>query len=206
MLLEYPAAREHFVAYFHHHTEIQFAIRAGRAADAVLDQIVPGSGAVKKGHAPGKRWRSWQPHRGWVAAAAGVALVGAGIVAARIGGSIRPQRQFTAVAAKPTTGGIAWLVNAQDCRWAGQEQKPSRDMQAGKFLRLERGLAEIEFDQGARVILQGPAGLQLISASSALLRYGVLTARVPLQRARIHGPFTGWKDRRPRDRVWPLGQ
>ena len=54
-------------------------------------------------------------------------------------------------------------------------------MQAGKILRLERGLAEIEFDQGARVILQGPAGLELISASAGLLHYGMLTARVPPQ-------------------------
>ncbi len=179
MLLDSPAARDHFVAYFHHHTEIQFAIRAGRAADAVLEQIVPGPGAVKNGRARSSRRLSWRPHRGWVAAAAGVALVAAGIVAARMSGPNWPQRRFTAVAEKPATGGIAWLVNAQDCRWAGQEQKPSRDMRAGKILRLERGLAEIEFDQGARVILQGPAGLELISASSALLRYGVLTARVP---------------------------
>ena len=107
----------------------------------------------------------------------------AGIAAARIGGSIRAATgRVAAVAAKPSTGNIAWLVNAQDCRWAGQDQKPSRDMQAGKVLRLERGLAEIEFDQGARVILQGPAGLELISASSALLHYGTLTARVPARR------------------------
>ncbi len=39
ILLDSEAARRHFVDYFHHHTEIQFAIRAGRAADAVLDQL-----------------------------------------------------------------------------------------------------------------------------------------------------------------------
>ena len=37
ILLESADARRHFVDYFHHHTEIQFAVRAGRAADAVLD-------------------------------------------------------------------------------------------------------------------------------------------------------------------------
>ncbi len=52
-------------------------------------------------------------------------------------------------------------------------------MQAGKPLRLERGLAEIEFDCGARVILQGPAGLELLSGSSARLLQGILTAHVP---------------------------
>ena len=39
ILLESEAARRHFVDYFQHHTEIQFAIRAGRAADSVLDQL-----------------------------------------------------------------------------------------------------------------------------------------------------------------------
>ena len=86
--------------------------------------------------------------RGWLAAAAGVVFIAAGIAAARYSGSIAPYRKVAAVAQKPISGSIAWLVNAQDCRWAGQDQKPSRDMQAGKILRLERGLAEIEFDQG----------------------------------------------------------
>jgi hypothetical protein len=179
MLLDSPAARDHFVAYFHHHTLIQFAIHAGRAADAVLDQLTPAPETQKHGRGAVHRWLSRPRYRGWVAAAALVALLATGIAAARIRGSIWPLRKVAAVADKPATGSIAWLVNAQDCRWAGQEQKPSRDMQAGKFLRLERGLAEIEFDQGARIILQGPAGLELISASSGMLHYGMLTARVP---------------------------
>ena len=54
-------------------------------------------------------------------------------------------------------------------------------MRPGKLLHLERGLAEIEFDQGTRVILQGPAGLEFISASSVKLNFGTLTARVPPQ-------------------------
>jgi hypothetical protein len=180
MLLDSRAARDHFVAYFHHHTEIQFAIRAGRAADAVLERLTPIPSAVKKKEgADSRRWRLGRWHRGSLAAAAGVALVAAGIAAARYSGSMWPIRKVASVIEKPAAGSIAWLVNAQDCRWAGQEQKPSRDMQAGKILRLERGLAEIEFDQGARVILQGPASLELISASAGLLRYGTLTARVP---------------------------
>ena len=76
---------------------------------------------------------------------------------------------------------IAWLVNAQDCLWGGHDQQPGRDMSPGKLLHLERGLAEIEFDQGTRVILQGPAGLEFISASSVKLNFGTLTARVPPQ-------------------------
>src|SRR5262249_4116694 len=73
----------------------------------------------------------------------------------------------------------AWLVNAQDCRWMSRDQGPGREMPPGKTLRLERGLAEVAFDRGARVILQGPAGLELLSPNSARLLYGTLTARVP---------------------------
>src|SRR5262249_25350580 len=90
---------------------------------------------------------------------------------------------------RPTPGksageNIAWLVNAQDCRWDDAGQRPGRDMRAGKELHLVGGLAEIEFDCGARVILQGPAGLRLVSGRSAQLLRGTLTARVP---ARAHG-------------------
>src|SRR5262249_9177062 len=50
---------------------------------------------------------------------------------------------------------IAWLVNAQNCQWA--EEEPAGDMRAGKVLKLERGLAEIRFQCGARVVLESPA-------------------------------------------------
>jgi hypothetical protein len=88
-------------------------------------------------------------------------------------------RPHQAVQPKPIGGNVAWLVNAQNCRWAGTEARPGRDMRAGKSLSLERGLAEIEFDQGARVILQGPAGIELLSGSKIRLSHGTLTARVP---------------------------
>ena len=71
------------------------------------------------------------------------------------------------IPARAATANVAWLVNAQNCTWARPDQQPGRNMQAGKSLRLERGLAEIEFDCGARVILQGPAGLELLSGGSA---------------------------------------
>jgi hypothetical protein len=81
---------------------------------------------------------------------------------------------------RPPAANVAWLVNAQDCKWEGGESAmPGRDMRAGKTLRLQSGLAEIEFDRGARLILRGPAGLRLISGNEARLLYGSLTARVP---------------------------
>jgi hypothetical protein len=58
-------------------------------------------------------------------------------------------------------------------------------MQAGKVLSLERGLAEIRFQCGARVVLEGPARLELLSGQSARLRHGRLTARVQTPGARF---------------------
>src|SRR5262249_756652 len=65
------------------------------------------------------------------------------------------------------------------------EEEPSGDMRPGKTLRLERGLAEIRFQCGARVLLEGPACLELHSGRSARLVYGKLTARAPDGAARV---------------------
>jgi hypothetical protein len=179
MLLDSEDARRHFVDYFHHHTEIQFAVRASRAVEAVLDQLALPREQLMKTQRPGRRWLPGVRARWGVGIAAGVFLMFTVAAVSIRGGRIDFLRRGTAGSVASSPVNVAWLVNAQDCGWAGQDLKPSRDMQPGKVLRLERGLAEIEFDQGARVILQGPAGLELISASSVKLHYGTMTARVP---------------------------
>jgi hypothetical protein len=180
ILIADEEARRYFALYFHHHTEIAFAIRAGRAADAALEQLaVKGSphpkravfGSAKLGFSRTRSWMTAAAAAGIVAILGTLLGVGVAVFAPRRGLSIRASRQVSV--------NIAWLVNAQDCQWAGREEKPGREMLTGKTLRLKRGLAEIEFDHGARVILQGPAGLELLSESSARLLYGTLTARVP---------------------------
>lgn len=91
---------------------------------------------------------------------------------------------------------IAWLVNAQNCKWS--EGEPAGDMQAGKVLTLERGLAEVRFQCGARVVLEGPARLELLSGKSARLMCGKLTARVA-------APATGFEVVSPQGKVIDLG-
>jgi hypothetical protein len=172
------AARRHFVAYFHHHTEIQFAVRAGHAAEAALDRLENKALASSR---PVRATRAWQPRsrvRWLLGVAVGMVLATTTFIALRLSGLIGADRSAPA-AALSSPANFAWLINAQDCRWKGNDQKPGPDMRSGKVLRLERGLAEIEFDRGARVILQGPAGLELVSATTARLLYGTLTARVP---------------------------
>ena len=178
-LLESASARRYFVEYFHHHTEIQFAVRAGHAAAAVLDRL-SGSAAGPRG--PRARVRAWlvRPRARWLAGVAvGVALASLTFAVFRVSGLIAPVRAIREGDVSLPIN-VAWLKNAQDCRWSGNDE-PGRDMQKGKVLRLNRGLAEIEFDEGARVILQAPAGLELVSARTTRLLYGTLTVRVPLQ-------------------------
>jgi FecR protein len=177
ILTESEPARRLFVEYFYHHTEIQFAVRAGKAADAILGQLSRESQPLPRisllRHLPtrGGRLR-------WILGLAASVLVFATMAGLWGSGRMNGPPIPSSAAGKPAAANIAWLVNAQYCRWAGPEQTPGRDMSRGKMLRLERGLAEIEFERGARVILQGPVGIELVSASCARLLHGTLTARV----------------------------
>ncbi len=204
-LLAHDEARREFVAYFQMHTDLEFAIRARNAASAVLERMdFEGARAMvapDQTGPPARRVRSRTLARltSWPTIAAGVFLAITGFALGHLGRpSARPASNRPA-AARPPGANVAWLVNAQDCQWAGGESgMPGRDMRAGKTLRLQRGLAEIEFDRGARLILQGPAGLELISGNETRLLYGTLTARVP-HRAR---GFTVYS---PRGKVVDLG-
>ena len=48
-------------------------------------------------------------------------------------------------------------------------------------LRLKSGMVQIETYSGARMILEGPAELELLSPQEARLQYGKVSARVPEQ-------------------------
>jgi hypothetical protein len=197
-LLGSLAARRHFVEYFHHHTEIHFEVRAGRAADAVLERLAgedPGAVGRDERASARRRWTLPVPGR-WLSLAALVAAAASVIVWLGFGTGHAPAPSSVPILS--VGGNIAWLVNAQDCLWDEPGQRPGRDMRAGKELHILGGLAEIEFDCGARVILQGPAGLRLLSGKSAQLLKGTLTARVP-PRAKGFFVFT------PHNKVVDLG-
>jgi hypothetical protein len=173
-LLESEAARRHFVAYFQLHTELTFAIRARRAASDFLGRFDDGRVKVHaEGPHPFRRDLAGHWARRLVPAIAACALIA---VIAYAAGRVR----WGTNSAAPAPETVAWLVNAQDCVWDGPDVgMPGHDMAAGRDLRLRRGLAELEFSRGARVLLQGPAELELISANEARLLAGSLTARVP---------------------------
>ena len=159
------SAVRYFATYLQIHAELGFMARARRAATAVL-----GRPATSR---PGRRMPAGIGRASWrhlAAAGAVIAMVGFSVGRLRPPTPARPD-----VVPHPN---VAWLTNAQDCVWIDRDA-PGRDMGRGRTLRLGRGLAEIEFERGARVILEGPAALELLSDNSARLISGSMTARVP---------------------------
>ena len=77
---------------------------------------------------------------------------------------------------------VAVLLQAPGAQWYPSDSPPraGAPLMPG-WLHLERGLAQIEFYNGATVILEGPAEFQLVSRSEAYCSSGKLRALVPPQ-------------------------
>ncbi len=168
--------RRHFVRYCRMHTDLYLAVRASRAGQRALARLEHASeGAPGAAAAVFRLLASFLPARNvpWTlrkACGGLVALVVVGALAvAGVRGLSRPGARDAAV---------AWLLNAQDCQWA-ESLPPAGDMRPGTTLRIERGLAEVGFKSGARVVLEGPASLELISGTLTRLLRGKATASVP---------------------------
>ena len=79
-----------------------------------------------------------------------------------------------------TSKAVAMLNRVVDAQWNQRDEAPrlGAPLEPG-WLRLKSGLAQIVFYNGARVVIEGPTELQLISPSESLCRSGKLTAEVP---------------------------
>jgi ferric-dicitrate binding protein FerR (iron transport regulator) len=117
-------------------------------------------------------WRQWWPF-GAVAAAASIAL---------LLWFAMPQ-QKAAVTAPTIIATVAHLTGVKDCEWLDNAAavSPGEQLHKGQRLELAKGFAEVTFDSGARVVLQGPASLEVSSAWAARLNSGSLKASVPQQ-------------------------
>jgi hypothetical protein len=152
-----PAARAAFVRYLQLHADLAVEMRARQAGDRLLKTLDSSPEPVP---APSPR----SPGR-WL----GPILVLAASVAILLGVAFWPRP------AAPEEE-IAWLVNAQDCEWSDGEPGP---MRAGTTLKLDRGLAALRFRSGARLVIEGPAELKLVSSLGVELIRGKVGARVP---------------------------
>jgi len=209
-LLADEGARREFLRYCQMQADIGFAVRASVAGRRALQTIqapaaqAPAArrslldvGAVA-GKAPGilSEGLDARPLRRKLRLIAAMALAcllaaGAWGMASRWWGD----RGSPAGGDRP--GVTAWLVNAQDCQWE-EAMAPTGDMRAGGLLRIKRGLAEVGFRCGARMVLEGPASLEILSGTSARILCGRATVKVP-ENAR------GFTVLSPRGRVVDLG-
>jgi hypothetical protein len=81
---------------------------------------------------------------------------------------------------------VARLARLAGCQWLHAAAAPSMgdELAAGQQLALKSGLAEIIFQDGAKVLLQGPAEMEVASRGGAYLRHGSLTATVESPQAK----------------------
>lgn len=83
-----------------------------------------------------------------------------------------------------TNKGVGTLIGGKDCEWGPSEMPTEQHTRLvpGKIA-LTKGVAEIRLDQGAVLILEGPAVFEIRTKNSAMLHRGKLVAHVP-QRAK----------------------
>lgn len=73
---------------------------------------------------------------------------------------------------------VALLGMAVDVEWIGRPFTPGEALPKG-LLNISKGTIRLDFYSGARVVLEGPARLELLSPDLARLDEGKLTAKVP---------------------------
>jgi len=79
-----------------------------------------------------------------------------------------------------TTAAVAVITRGVNVQWEGTAPTLGTPLTPG-WLRLKSGLVQIEFYHGARVTLEGPAALRVLSSSAAYCSAGKLSAHVPPQ-------------------------
>lgn len=162
---ESPEARRRLIQYVQLHGELYWDLAAGARPATASGSLELKAPRRPPGRAAARFWIA-------VALAASVfAALGWWALGLRSGlqGSIEP----------PAV--VAHVDNAFEADWDGV-QGPLSDnapIRAGETLQLRSGLAEIVFGSGARVVLQGPATLEVEAPGTAFISTGQLTARVP---------------------------
>lgn len=83
--------------------------------------------------------------------------------------------------AEPKSNGVAVLARAVGVEWTDGVDRTSGAVLEPGTLRLKSGAALVEFYSGARLIVEGPAEIRLVSAGEAFLQSGKINAHVPPQ-------------------------
>jgi len=200
------AARQHFARHQALTAALQLEAAAGlppeenplatepAATPSAVEQVPPAETATRAAlpQKRGSSWAVWSPATWspatWISIA-GVVLLAVLAGGVFVGNSVWPPAVATVPDGLPATRdwtqeaqshGVAIVTRLVDVKWkAGLQPLHIGDaLQPGEFA-IETGHAQIEFFSGATVIVEGPASLQLHSASLAHVRSGRLRAMVP---------------------------
>ena len=116
--------------------------------------------------------------RRWLVPLAAAAVVVAGIAVTRFfPGNTSPE------ATDEIGETVARLSGAKDCQWVKSGPSTGDELMRGQRLDLKSGFAEVTFDSGAQLLLEGPVSLDLRSAWEAEFHRGSLKANVPPEAA-----------------------
>lgn len=75
--------------------------------------------------------------------------------------------------------GVGRISGLGDCQWAGGGRELGSELRQGERIELKKGTAEITFDCGAVVTIEGPTVMEMSSAWEAVVVRGTLRAVVP---------------------------
>lgn len=158
LLRSNAAARDEYIL------RVELHSRLASEPDLFASSAPPAETAPRAGH-----WQSWP-----LALAACLAFVAAAFWVLQKG----PPKEEPA----PISKAVAMLYRTADAVWNKSAEAPrlNAPLEPG-VLRLESGLAQIAFYSGARIVVEGPAELRLISRNEAFCEKGRFLLEVPAQ-------------------------
>ena len=119
-----------------------------------------------------RKWRQWS-----VAGTAAAFLVVVTVTVIRQ--QLAPVPSFPAPIAT-SDGAVATLRHAADVQWVGLTNEMFLgDVLGARRVQIAAGALQLDFKRGARLAVEGPADLQLISDNESFLYSGKVTAHVP---------------------------
>jgi hypothetical protein len=195
LLLSQPQARELFWKRARFHSLLRRRGRENWGRRLAMEQAAGGAPAsvpVPRWRVLGETWRRALQPAGWWAAA-GLAAMLLFFAWYRPGGKVpaNPTANANADSAAsnlpnlvaPSTGvpssqGVATILRAVEVKWTGNKERPGNILGPG-WLKFERGLVEVQFHRGARVVIEGPAEFELINDMQARCLLGKVRAEVP---------------------------
>jgi Concanavalin A-like lectin/glucanases superfamily len=126
--------------------------------------------------------RTYWPRAAWLKLGlAAAVLVWLGFSIGRL--SVRPDRQFAfGNGSQPALTSVAHLTSSMGCNWGNGSFDPASGGNAirnGEEVTLLEGLAQLRFESGVTLDVEGPASLLLTSTQSLVVQYGKLVVNVP---------------------------